>query len=157
MPPRPFGPPPQASWEEDRHLWEDTSDQAARDAERGRDFDVTRQFIDPEPACIAELCFLDVDFARFMVGREPEHELARKWPRLAADVRDVLHLDANFLENLTLDGLLDRLARFHKSCDQAVEVGPEGAAPREQDLRSFADERDHSRRQARIEHRTARR
>jgi len=43
------------------------------------------------------------------------------------EIRNVLHLDPDFFQDLALYRLLDRLARFHETGNEAVEAGPEVA------------------------------
>src|SRR5207253_10643404 len=81
---------------------------------------------------------------------EADHQLARKRPRLAAEVVHVLDLDARLLEHLAPHGLLEGLARLDEAGEHAVERPVEPGAPGEQHAVAVLDEHDHCRRDPRV-------
>ncbi len=109
-----------------------------------------RQLIDAKPARILDLVFLHDDFATGIFGVEAEHQRMRERPALAADVVQVLHLDADFLAHLARHAMLHRFARLDEAGQGAVDARDEARRTGQQDLVPTRDQHDHARRDARI-------
>src|SRR6266508_3115952 len=71
---------------------------------------------------------------------EPHHELAREWPVLAADVADVLHVDADLFLDLAGNRALEALAVVDESGDERVAARRKPSLAREQAAVSIADQ-----------------
>src|SRR5207302_941770 len=67
-----------------------------------------RQGVAGEPARVLQLLRVDDEVAAGVGGDEADHHLARERPVLAADVADVLHVDADLLLDLARDAALER-------------------------------------------------
>ena len=80
----------------------------------------------------------------------------RERPALAADVLQVVHLQAHLFVHLARDAMLDRLTRLDEASQRAVDAGDETRGTRQQDFIATGHQHDHARRQARIMLRLAR-
>src|ERR1019366_4718497 len=113
-------------------------DDVPGDRHRRRQRDLARldggeQLVPAEPVRLGQLVVVDGDgLARRGVGTEAEHQAARHRPGLAADVPDVLHLDAGFLTDLTDHGLLSRFARVHEPGQDRHPAPRPGGVPGQQ-------------------------
>src|SRR5262245_2067601 len=103
-----------------------------------------------EPPRVLELVGVDGDLAARVLGDEAHHELARERPVLAADVLDVLHVDADFLLHLALHRALQTLAVVDEPRDERVASGRPARLAREEHAVAVAHEHDHRRVQVRI-------
>ena len=108
------------------------------------------QGVHVEPARVLQLIAVDDDVAARIAGDEPDHELARKGPVLAADVRDVLHVDADLFLHLARHAALERLAVVDEAGHERVAAGRKGRLAREQHPVAVAHEHDHARMQVRV-------
>src|ERR1700730_15556375 len=115
-------------------------DQPARDRERPGDL---RQLLWPEPAGLAQLVLVDPELVAERPCDEPDHQLTREWPGLAAEVAHVTDLDARLLAHLAADGLLESLTGLDEAGEDAGERELETGAPREQHAPLVLDEHDH--------------
>src|SRR5689334_40305 len=77
---------------------------------------------------------------------ERDHERMWKGPRLAREIFEAVHLDADFLAHLAVDAILDGLARLDEARERAVHRAREARRAREQDLAAADHQRHHRRR-----------
>src|SRR5262244_3595008 len=109
-----------------------------------------RQRVAREPASVLELVGVDDEITAGICRDEADHHLARERPILAADVADVLDVDADLLLDLAGDTALQRLAVVDEAGHERVSIGRPAGLAREQDALTVADEHDGRRMQMRI-------
>ena len=61
-----------------------------------------------------------LESAAIVQGREPDHQLIREGPRLAAEVPDVAHPDPGFLVDFPVYSLLQALAGIHEPREDGI-------------------------------------
>src|SRR5262249_22777097 len=122
-------------------------DQIARDAvARGE----AREGRAREPARVLELLGVHLDLAARVGGDEADHQLAREGPVLAADIGDVLHVDADLFLHLARHAALERLAVVDEAGDERVAARRPDGLSREQHAVAVAHDDDDRRVQVRV-------
>src|SRR3989442_2223182 len=122
-------------------------DEKARDAVARREPGQARA---GEPAGVLQLLRIDLDLAARVGGDEADHELAREGPVLAADVRDVRHVDSDLFLHLARHGALERLTVVDEAGDERIAVRRPDGLPREQHAVAVTDDDDDGRMQVRV-------
>ena len=87
-------------------------DQSPGDAARRWD---VRQFRVVEPAGVGDLVIVDTDLAAGEGGMEAQHQGVRERPGLAAEIAQILHLDAGLFHDFPVHRLLPAFTAFHKA------------------------------------------
>src|SRR5205807_9219401 len=101
-----------------------------------------RQCVDGEPPGIADLGLLHLDLSTRVASRKSNHQLAWKWPGLAAEVAEVGDGDPDLLSDLASHRPLECLARLHEPRHESVEARAHLTAVGEQDLGTAMDQSD---------------
>src|SRR5436309_14810472 len=84
-----------------------------------------------------------MELAARVCGDESYHQLALEGPFLAPDVRDVLHVDANFFLHLPGHAALERFAVVDEAGDERVAAGrPDGLAREQHAVADAHDDAD---------------
>src|SRR5262249_58864501 len=104
-----------------------------------------RQRLAREPARVLELLGVDDEIAPRIGRDEADHHLAREGPVLAADVTNVLHVDADLFLDLARDTALERFAVVDEARDERVAIRRPTGFAREEHALTIADEDDRRR------------
>src|SRR5215468_5624915 len=105
----------------------------------------TRQRVARKPPRVLELLGVDDEIAAGIGGDETDHHLAREGPVLAADVADVLHVDADLFLDLARDTAFERLPIVDEARDERVAIRRPTGLAREEHALTIADEHDRRR------------
>ena len=85
------------------------------------------------PVYLGEFCLVDRHRIVVRTAMTPDHQLARKRPRLAGDISYVAHRNAAFLQHFAGNGFLYAFARFHEPRQRGeTPFGPALAPPQHQ-------------------------
>src|SRR5262245_17560846 len=101
-------------------------------------------------ACVLELLTINCDVSADVARDEADHELAGKRPVLAADVLDVVDVNADLFLDLTPHRALQRFAVVDEAGDERVAAGRPLRLAREQAAVAVPDENDDGGMQVRI-------
>src|SRR5580698_1852090 len=129
------------------HLGYPSVDELARNAQPRR---YRRQGVRSEPARLDDLYPVDANVAAGVVRGEPDHQRMREGPRLASEIPDASHLDADLLAHLARERIFERLADLDEPGQRAEPAVGRARVMRQKGFVSAADEHDDGRRDSRV-------